>query len=63
MFKIEFCGHDGKHVELKHDGTIELFIDAATQLSAECVKLDYRQSSILKAMILANDALEREARR
>ena len=55
--RIEYTTADKRHIELYSDGGIGLYV------AGQLVTLDYRQSAMLKAMILAEAELNRQAQR
>lgn len=55
--RIEHCDGNGRHIELYADGSIGVYIDG------KLVTIEYRQAAMLKAMILAEAELNRQAQR
>ena len=56
-FKVEYFASDRKHIELCPDGTIVIYPGLA--VDEQPIHLDYRQSDILKRMIIAQNDLEK----
>lgn len=62
-FKLEYFSHKTEHITLNSDGTIKLTIpngQVGDYMQSQCkeITIEYKQSQILKEMILAQDKLE-----